>query len=308
MRAIRLLALLLFALTGVGWNVGCGDDDDEIDVDVEEDGTIVDVANSSEDFESFSAALADADLDSELSGDGPFTVFAPTDEAFERLPAGTLDNLSEEDMQRLLLYHVGPGRISSDDLDNGPITTSADVTAFVEVDDDLADDLDIGDRDIHVNDVQVVDTDIEATNGIIHAIDQVLIPPDIIAALELAGDFDQTLAAVDRVDLTDELRGPGPFTVFAPTDEAIDDLPDDTIENLSDEQLTNVLLYHVVDERMLTSDLTAGQVETMLGEDVAIDPSDDEVRVQGARIVGSEILATNGVIHAIDQVLLPPTQ
>ena len=139
-------------------------------------GTIVDVAAGSDDFDTLVQAVQTADLVDTLSGPGPFTVFAPTDEAFASLPDGALDALLEPEnrdlLEEILTYHVVPGEVMSDDLETGGVETlNGGLAVRVEPD------------RVIVNDASVVNADIPASNGVIHAINRVLIPPDTRAEL-----------------------------------------------------------------------------------------------------------------------------
>ncbi|GAB4369955.1 MAG: hypothetical protein Kow00121_10270 [Elainellaceae cyanobacterium] len=136
-------------------------------------GTIVDVASSSETFQTLVAALTEAELAEVLQGEGPFTVFAPTDEAFAALPEGTLDELlkpeNRDTLVQILTYHVVPGAVTSDALSSGDVETLEGSSVAVTVDQGA----------VTVNDATVVQADIPATNGVIHAIDQVILPPSL---------------------------------------------------------------------------------------------------------------------------------
>jgi len=126
-----------------------------------------------------------------------------------------------------------------------------------------------------------------------------------------AGVFSTLLAAVDVAGLEDTLRGPGPFTIFAPTDEAFEKLPDGTIEALLEDpqgQLTDILTYHVVPGKVMSTDLSDGMMATTVnGADVTITIAEDgTVMVNDATVVAADIEASNGVIHVIDTVLIPP--
>lgn len=136
-------------------------------------GTIVDVAAGSETFKTLVSALTEAELATVLAGEGPFTVFAPTDEAFAALPEGVLDQLMQPENRDLLVkvltYHVVPGAVMSADLTSGEVATVEGSPVTVAVEEDA----------VTVNGANVIQTDIAATNGVIHAIDQVIIPPDL---------------------------------------------------------------------------------------------------------------------------------
>ena len=133
---------------------------------------------------------------------------------------------------------------------------------------------------------------------------------DIVAVAVGAGNFNTLVAAVQAADLVEALQGDGPLTVFAPTDEAFAALPPGTVENLllpeNKEQLQAVLLYHVVPGKIMSSDLKGtANVETLQGDTVEIVVASG-VTVNGANVVAADVMASNGVIHAIDAVILPP--
>lgn len=138
-----------------------------------ESATIVDIASGNESFQTLTAALQAADLAGVLAGEGPFTVFAPTDEAFAALPPGTLEMLlmpeNKDKLVQILTYHVVPGSVKSTDLEAGPVPTveGSDVNVT------------LGENQVMVNDASVVTADIEASNGVIHVIDKVILPPDL---------------------------------------------------------------------------------------------------------------------------------
>lgn len=268
------------------------------------DPNIVDVAVASGDFSTLVSALQAAGLVSTLQGDGPFTVFAPSDDAFASLPDGALDALlaDPELLTRVLLYHVVPGRVLASEvvgLSSATTVNGADVTITA------------GGGTVMIDDATVIATDIEATNGVIHVIDDVLFPEvvfDVIQTAQDAGGFGTLLAALDAADLTDFLGGDGPFTVFAPTDDAFAALPAHTIEALlaDTDRLTDILTYHVV-AGAVTSDVvvTLPSAETLNGASVEITVEGGSVMVDGASVTVVDIEATNGIIHVIDAVLLP---
>lgn len=133
---------------------------------------------------------------------------------------------------------------------------------------------------------------------------------DIIETAEAAGAFGTLLAAVDAAGLTETLRGPGPFTVFAPTDDAFAALPAGTVEFLllpeNIDMLTSILTYHVLGAEVRAADaIAAGSAETLNGQSVTITESGGNVLVNDATVVQADVVASNGVIHVIDAVLLP---
>lgn len=266
---------------------------------------IVDIAAADGRFTTLVAAVEAAGLAETLKGEGPFTVFAPTDDAFAKLPAGTVEDLlkpeNKQQLADILLYHVLPGKVMSAAVTDGLITDSAlGTSVFFK--------LDMGKA--FINEAQIVITDIEASNGVIHMIDTVLLPKDIVDAA-VFNKFDTLAAALQAAQLVDTLKGDGPFTVFAPTDEAFAALPEGTLASLllpeNKQTLTNILLYHVVGARLLAEDVVKLEsAETVLGKSVSIKVEDGKVYVNDAQVIVTDIKTTNGVIHVINAVILPP--
>jgi uncharacterized surface protein with fasciclin (FAS1) repeats len=168
---------------------------------------------------------------------------------------------------------------------------------------------------------QVFVTDIEASNGVFHVIDSVLLPPsdgtgmepmDIVETAVADGRFTTLVTAVQAAELVDTLKAEGPFTVFAPTDEAFAALPAGTLDSLllpeNQQQLTDILLYHVVPGQVMAADVvTLDSATTVLGEDATISVQDGKVFLNdNVEIIITDIETSNGVIHVIDAVLLPP--
>lgn len=274
--------------------------------------TVVDVVVNSDDHTLLEAAVIEADLAGALSGDGPFTVFAPTDDAITALVTElgiTADDLlALENLADILTYHVvGATALSTDLMDGDTFTTlnGADITVSIM------------DGTVMINNATVTVADITADNGVVHVIDAVLMPPapetttvvDIIVNSE-----DHTLleAAVGAAGLVDALSGEGPFTVFAPTDDAITALVTElgiTADDLLElEGLADILTYHVVGATALSTDLMDGDTFTTLnGADITISIMDGTVMVNNATVTVADITTDNGVVHVIDAVLLPPT-
>jgi uncharacterized surface protein with fasciclin (FAS1) repeats len=274
--------------------------------------TIVDRLERSGRFEVLLAALDATGLDEVLDGDGRFTLFAPTDEAFAPLVEdGTVDALlAEEDLEtltRILLYHVVDGKRRI-----GRLLVRRNVETLegsnVEVE--------ARRRGIHVNDTRIVDANNRASNGVIHAIDGVLLPPeppgDLVKVLEDDGRFTILLAALKATGLDEALGGDGPFTVFAPTDEAFAPLVEDgTVDALLAEEglgtLTQILLYHVVGDELSRFELVRKRrVETLQGASVKVTGFFFWTFVNRERVIQSDVEAGNGVAHVIDGVLIPP--
>jgi len=276
---------------------------------------IVDTAAADGRFQTLVAGVQAAELTETLKGEGPFTVFAPTDDAFAKLPAGTLDELlkpeNKQTLTDILLYHVVSGNVMASDvtnLDSATTVLGKDVAIKVE------------DGKVFINDAEVIITDIETSNGIIHVIDSVILPPAEEAAapatiVDIAvadGRFNTLVAAVTAADLVETLSGDGPFTVFAPTDDAFAALPEGTVESLllpeNKQKLTDILLYHVVSGNVMASDVVGlSSAPTVLGKDITIKVEDGKVFLNDTvQVIITDIEASNGVIHVIDAVLLPP--
>ena len=214
--------------------------------------TIVDIAAGDDRFETLVAAVTAAGLVDTLAGEGEFTVFAPTDDAFAKLPAGTVEALLNDipALTNILLYHVAPGEF-----------TAADVVALDQIGTVQGSpiSIEVTDAGVFLNgNAQIIITDIQASNGVIHVIDTVLLPPsgeaeapeltNSIADIAAAnGNFDTLVAALGAAGLDGVLDSEGAFTVFAPTDAAFAALPAGTVEALLNDipTLTSILLYHV---------------------------------------------------------------
>jgi transforming growth factor-beta-induced protein len=275
-------------------------------------GNLVEQALADGRFKTLAAALTKADLLDVLQGKDELTVFAPTDEAFAKLPEETLKSLlqpeNRERLKAILTYHVSPGTNSlGEALKAGTVPTAQGESLTIAFSKGRA----------LVNNATLVDADISCSNGVIHVIDTVLLPPDpqpkkILAAAAAAGNFKTLLTAIEAAGLDSVLDADGPFTVFAPTDEAIAALPKKTLESLlrdeNRDQLKAILTYHVVPGRISAGDaLNAGTAKTVNGEKISLAIRDGQFQVNGATIRTTDIDCANGVIHIIDAVLLPPT-
>jgi uncharacterized surface protein with fasciclin (FAS1) repeats len=268
--------------------------------------TIMDVIVGSPDHTTLETAIITAGLDAALSGPGPFTVFAPTDAAFAALPDGVVDALLADpsgDLTDVLLYHVLGASVASGDLTNGQFATTLHGDS-VEVT--------ISGSEIYINDALVTAADIMTDNGIVHVIDAVLIPGSTVYEV-VAGSPDHTTleVALTAAGLQGTLSGPGPFTVFAPTDAAFAALPDGVIDDLLSDptgDLADVLLYHVLDSKVLSSDLSDGMIATTLeGSDITVSIDGEDIFINDAKVTAADIETDNGVVHVIDVVLSPST-
>lgn len=343
-----LKSYLLLMVLSVFTFSSCDDNEDQTtDKIVEATSTIVETAQATDALSSLVAALTkadeneDSDLIPALNGNGPFTVFAPTNDAFTALLQSLdgFESLEDFDtpeektlLATILKYHVisGVAAASSDLSDGQTLTTFQGEDVIVS----LADGgVFIGDATD--TDAEVVLPNVGTSNGIVHVINKVLLPQEIIDALNGGSEEESTLvdivvetealslleAAVIKAGLVDTLNSEGPFTVFAPTDDAfvalLDILGDDytSLEDFdTDEELallTNILLYHVVPAKVLEADLAVGEVPTAFtGNSIAVIEKDGgfvigDASEVDATITGTDIMASNGVAHTINKVLLP---
>jgi transforming growth factor-beta-induced protein len=258
---------------------------------------IVDTAVAAGSFTKLAAALQTADLVTALKGTGPFTVFAPTDKAFtdfETANPGALGKLTKDELAAVLKYHVLSGAaVESTQLkDDQVVKTLNGSPALIDL---------TGGAKFAGATVSMAD--VKASNGVIHVIDKVVLPPkdDIVATAIAAGMFTKLAGALTSANLVDTLKGPGPFTVFAPTDAAFTKLGTAP----TGDALKNVLLYHVVAGAVGSGDLTTGKVPTLL-EGKSVDVTlGAGVTINDAKVTSANIIAKNGVIHVVDTVLVP---
>ena len=299
-------------------------------------------AISTGEHNSLVAALTHANLVGVLSGEGPYTVFAPTDEAFEEIGLNLSDYDTEEEnntLAMILSYHVAMGSAMSSELTDGmEINTLIQEPITVNI---------YGQGAVVLNgEASVTTADVETSNGVIHIIDKVLMPPSLTTVTPPAGeicydmdthtvDFTKTeetcekmwvpsvdipttaaattihtslVAALEKANLTTVLKGDGPFTVFAPTDTAFADAGinlDDyaTAEEIS--ALANILAHHVVGGKVMSSDLSNGLTTTSCsGGILAFAITEGNVSVNGANVILADVPVSNGVIHVIDLSLI----
>ena len=337
--------------------------------------TVVDIIVGSENHNTLETAVVAADLVDALSGEGPFTVFAPTDDAFDALPDGTLDAvLADVDLlTSILTHHVAAGSVLSTDLADGMMVTTLNGTELMVT---------INENGVMIDNAMVTVADLVADNGVVHVIDAVLIPEDgcedddsiIASAFQTLSTCTETISflmtnygyseyeacnwngdmgsgslfnemtmfdfcecscedveaplttvvdiivgsenhntletAVVAADLVDALSGEGPFTVFAPTDDAFDALPDGTLDAvLADvDLLTSILTHHVAAGSVLSTDLADGMMVTTLnGTELMVTINENGVMIDNAMVTVADLVADNGVVHVIDAVLIPET-
>ena len=316
------LFLKLAAIAGMAaMMAACGGNDDPVPTPTAAVATknVVQVAQADPQFSILVEAVVKAKLDTTLSGAGPFTVFAPTNDAFVAALAElklTKDQLlSSPDLAKILTYHVLSSKVLKADIPFGkPVasvqgdTLTIDTTAAI--------------TDQYGRKSKITATDILAANGVIHVIDKVILPKNIAAVatkniVEIAAsvpEFSTLVTALQAAGLTTTLASPGSFTVFAPTNAAFAKIPPATLSALLADKpaLIKVLTYHVVPGKVLKSDVVpligkpiataAGPSATfVVGSDLKIT---DQKNGQ-SQITATDTFATNGVIHTIDTVIMP---
>jgi len=253
--------------------------------------------------DSLVAALTHAGLVATLQGTGPFTVFAPTDQAFADAGIDLADFDTPEEnatLSDILLHHVYSGTVYSSDLTDGMLATmvNGDNVKFG-----------VSATTVTVGTATVTTADVQASNGVIHIIDTVLIPPvDIPATAQTTGIHDSLVAAVVQADLLATLQGTGPFTLFAPTDQAFADAGIDlaALDNpTGKETLSDILLYHVVPSQVPASAVTeCMSADAANGQPLSFTVGNG-VMVNDANVTMTDVVTSNGLIHVIDKVLTP---
>jgi uncharacterized surface protein with fasciclin (FAS1) repeats len=306
----RYVALAFVFLLGLS---SCEDDED----DAAEPQTITEIVASSANFTYLLAAVQKAELATAL-GSGSLTVFAPTDAAFQAAGFETISELTaltKQQLQAVLQYHVLGSETLSGSIptaNNTEVTTLGGLKAYITK----------NASGVSINGAKVTQADVDAENGVIHVIDFVLMPPtQNLVEIALADpDFSLLVAAVLRAsegttDVASVLTGNTALTVFAPTNEAFQAAgfeDEAAIEAADPDVLANILTYHVVPGRVFSTNLASGDVTTAQGGNFSVQVGTTGVTVQGdgntespAQVIGVNALATNGVIHVIDKVLLP---
>ena len=259
-------------------------------------------------FDTLVTALEATGLDAVLQDESAkFTVFAPTDDAFAALGEETINALLADPatLTDILLYHVLPGAVYEAEqvLNSDFIFMANDVRVKFTVDE----------GNVFINDAQIIVTDVEASNGIIHVIDTVLVPPgSIVEVAQAAGIFNTLVAALEATGLDAPLSDlNAQYTVFAPTDDAFALLGEETINALlaDPDTLSDILLYHVTGHFRKASRLIERDGLRMLnGDRTTLMVTEDGLMINDSLVIVTDVLARNGVIHVIDAVLIPPTE
>jgi transforming growth factor-beta-induced protein len=269
--------------------------------------SITEYAVSDNNFSSLVAALTRADLAGTLDGTGNFTVFAPTNAAFNQLLSDLgvsgIDEIPVETLKSVLLYHVLGEEKKSGMLQSGYYNTlSPAFNGFMSLNVNSASGVNLN------KNTSVTSADVDVKNGVIHVIDKVLLPPTVVDHALANDNFSILVQAVVKADLVNALNAEGPYTIFAPTNAAFQELFTQLgvsgIGDLTAEQLTPILTYHVVEGNIRSTDLSAGTVPTLNGDiTIALSPSPSINST--SQIIATDVQASNGVIHVIDEVLLP---
>jgi len=268
---------------------------------------IVTTALAAGNFKTLATALEAAGLVATLKGEGPFTVLAPTDEAFAKLPRETLaDLLKPENKQKLvdvLTYHVVAGKVLAADVVKLKNASSLNGQRV---------DISVVEGAVSVDNAKVVKTDIACSNGVIHVIDTVMLPStmNLVETAQKAGTFGTLIAAAKAAGLADTLMKDGPFTILAPSDAAFAKLPAGTVEELlkpeNKEKLAGILKLHVISGRVYADQVVEmTEAPTLAGRKLPIVANKSGVTIGSAKVSATDIEAKNGVIHVIDSVILP---
>jgi len=266
------------------------------------DQNIVQTALAAGQFNTLASLLTKAGLVDTLSNGGPFTVFAPTDAAFAKVPKATLAALAKHPAQlkSVLLYHVVSGSVTAGDVVKLSSAKTLEGSSVL---------IKVNKGGVFVNQAKVTTPDVMASNGVIHVINKVLIPPkDIVSTAKAAGKFTTLTALLKKSGLAGTLAKKGPFTVFAPTDAAFAKVPKATLAALAKNKakLRAVLLYHVVKGQVTAAQAAKlRSAKTLEGKSLKIRARGAKLIVGGATVTKADVLASNGVIHAINKVLIP---
>ena len=303
-RITSMLALLVVAVAASAFGASAS-----TGARAESNDTIVNTAVATGQFTTLASLLGKAGLVETLQGAGPFTVFAPTDAAFAKVPKATLDALAADPakLKSVLLYHVVAGRALAADVVK---LTSAKTLEGRSVA------IKVVDGSVFLDGAKVTTPDVTTSNGVIHVIDSVLLPKEAVAAkpksivqtANAAGTFKTLTSLLTKAGLASTLQGKGPFTVFAPTDAAFAKVPKATLTALGKDRakLRAVLLYHVVKGNVPAARVVKlSTAKTLNGQPVGIRVTGGKVFVDGARVTTTDVKASNGLIHVVNRVLIP---
>lgn len=281
--------------------------------------TLLETARKTPSLSTFVNLLTQSGLDSTINEQVPYTIFAPSNLAISKLPTSSIENLlkteNKEQLSSVLGYHIVPGSLRMIDLADGEIlkTLNGQILTVKKTD-----------TSVSIGGVVVTFPDIVASNGVIHMVDTVMMPPQdsmqisqvssklIPAMVTTQPTLSNFGLAVDSAQLQKTLEGEGPFTVFAPDDQAFKSFTAKTKTNLfipeNKSRLNDILRYHIVTGLIQTSDFKDGQkLKTIKGDDLIIKKSGNTTTINGAVIISEGMMAKNGVIYTINGLLLPPS-
>lgn len=318
---LLLIGLLAFSFLFAAGNVAAQEGDNATATQTQADQTIYEIIQAEPALSDLETLVEAAALSDNLQQDGPFTIFAPTNEALEEFNATAFTD-EEVDLTDILLYHVMNGEYYASDLiEEEAVTTLAGKYLFFSASENE------GITTVVINEsVPIVQADIEASNGVIHIIDHVLTIPEgnevfasdkgspiesLIEVLTEDGRFETLISLLEQAGLMNELQDvSGNFTLFAPTDEAFDQADPDLVEEwVSDPEgaLYTILSYHVINDRLTINQIANDDyLPTLEGRAIRV-TIDEDVRVylNGRPVQDFNLLAENGIIHVVDEVVLP---
>ncbi|MBK7408902.1 MAG: fasciclin domain-containing protein [Saprospirales bacterium] len=304
-----IFGFLLVAILTFGF-IAC---EEEVVDPIPEPQSIAQIAAGDSQFSTLVSALERVNLVSVLDGAGSFTVFAPTNAAFQALGVD-LNTLSDEALTEILLYHVLGGKVASTDLQVGQTyATTATETGPGNTQLSILIEKDASGNVTINGSAKVTAADVSATNGVIHIVDGVLLPLDVVGHAAANSNFTELVGALGAANgnLVTTLQGNGPWTVFAPLNSAFEAISG-TVAGLNADQLASVLTYHVVpNANVVSGALTNGMmVGTVQTEEFTVNIDGSNVTITDAsgnkaNVVLTDVQATNGVIHLLDAVLIP---
>ena len=275
--------------------------------------TILNIVNESENHTILETAIADAGLADALSAEGPLTLFAPSDSAFNNMNTNIKDSIMADPqgaLAHVLKYHVIGSKLLKSSLSDSTYLQTLHGDSIMVIKDSTG---------IYINGARIsVNADIETINGVVHVIDSVLlpspavqeVPENILSVVKASDDHSILETAIADAGLTEDLTGDGPFTLFAPSDEAFNNMDADVKDSIMSDPtgaLADVLSYHIIGDSLFSSDLSDGiYLQTLQGDSVMIEQKGNDLLVNGAKItVNADIVAGNGIVHVIDSVLVP---
>lgn len=302
---IVLVTVIIFGITGCGdggGSTGPGDDPEQ----PQGDKTIAQVVEEDSSLGTFNQFVSDAGV-SKLEEDGPYTLLAPTDSAFNTLPDGFADGLSSDEKATIVNYHIlADAMFRSDIAESSVLSSELGDSIFVKEE---------GDIEFNHN-AAISEADIEASNGVIHKIDHVLVPDQFLTVFGvLHKRYELSKFACHctsgRTDLEEVLRQEdNTYTVFVPTDSAFEEFGN--VDDMSDAELKQIMDYHVIEgEKLLSGDLSDGQtLTTRQGAELTVSVSDGTITLTGVNgdesvVQKADIEGSNGVIYIMDTVLDP---